>query len=777
MLLGSGTLSVPAVGDAFSWACDPSGHASAAVQMITAAARHASSVVQHVLPVLRTHSAQQADKELQRILTVMQSVLPAAVTLASVLSDAWSYRQAGGALQHLLLSPDMLPFVTLVLVGLTASIQRRSAAGSHGVKDSSGGSSSSGSTGRLHRQQQRAADTNSSSSTAAASVAQDMALTPCQLQLLQSMGFVPEVMAWMEPIASTACEAFFRLHLALNLYSACYDAIRTHLVCENPSIGSGTRLITDQSQRWAPEQKQWLLLQSVLVPCAHDLLSCSAQVPFQQQQQGPAACAEYLLRVCSSAQHASGLLCTGMRIPAGLAAEIPAGLTEELLDALVQVAGRLVLVPGAAGGNFAPIGSSSSSSSCTESEVAARAACAGHLLPLLRAVSWTTAEQYQRELTSRQQGNSAANTTTASVPPAAARFVQCGAAIETALRVVTAGRQNGVARLDQVHVGVTTLCAAVFLRHQALYRSNFNCVMLQHIGLCGPAALAQELRQLYSLLSTVLKLGRRGAGQLCWGEQAAGSCCLAAAQAAVSLLTLGRPAGPGQPANAATAAAAVQQPAVDYLPSLVLFGRCCLQWAEQLQQQAPRLLLLAPGMSQQERELRDSLLYAHSVANVCIPQWRREAATLPGEKIEALVKMVLDWVGGLESAACLEQLAAAGCSPQQLQQQFDMLLAAQQGTQEGLPDASLAALVQRLQVTGRMLCSIAVPHFCNNLACGNISGPTEVRLVSGRSCLCAGCLTARYCGRDCQRAAWKQHKPVCKVLAAAATAAEAAKVG
>jgi hypothetical protein len=203
----------------------------------------------------------------------------------------------------------------------------------------------------------------------------------------------------------------------------------------------------------------------------------------------------------------------------------------------------------------------------------------------------------------------------------------------------------------------------------------------------------------------------------------------------------------------------------------VLFGRCCLQWAEQLLQQAAGLLLLASGTLQQGRQLQDALLHQHSVANVSIPGLRDEAATLPDERLESLVATMSGWVGCRESAACVDQLAAAGCSAQQLQQQLDVLLAAQQGTQQVLTDASLAALVQQLQVTGRMLCGIAVPHFCNNLACGNISGPTEVRLVSGRSCLCAGCLTARYCGRDCQRAAWKQHKPVCKALAAAAAAA------
>jgi predicted small secreted protein len=136
--------------------------------------------------------------------------------------------------------------------------------------------------------------------------------------------------------------------------------------------------------------------------------------------------------------------------------------------------------------------------------------------------------------------------------------------------------------------------------------------------------------------------------------------------------------------------------------------------------------------------------------------------------LNSLVGTVSGWVGGLVSPTALTQLRAASCAPQQLQQQLDALLTAQQEAQQDLTDTSLAVLVQQLQATGAMLCNIAVPHFCNNAACRDISGPTEVRLVSLRSCVCAGCHTARYCGRDCQRAAWKQHKPVCKALAAAA---------
>ena len=32
--------------------------------------------------------------------------------------------------------------------------------------------------------------------------------------------------------------------------------------------------------------------------------------------------------------------------------------------------------------------------------------------------------------------------------------------------------------------------------------------------------------------------------------------------------------------------------------------------------------------------------------------------------------------------------------------------------------------------------------------------------------VCSGCEIARYCGPECQRAAWKEHKPACKTLQA-----------
>jgi hypothetical protein len=79
-----------------------------------------------------------------------------------------------------------------------------------------------------------------------------------------------------------------------------------------------------------------------------------------------------------------------------------------------------------------------------------------------------------------------------------------------------------------------------------------------------------------------------------------------------------------------------------------------------------------------------------------------------------------------------------------------------------LPDTNKGCI----RAAGVALLSLATPCACNN-----VSGPSELPLVSGRSCVCGGCRVARYCSRDCQRQHWKQHKPVCQALAAASTKA------
>lgn len=77
-------------------------------------------------------------------------------------------------------------------------------------------------------------------------------------------------------------------------------------------------------------------------------------------------------------------------------------------------------------------------------------------------------------------------------------------------------------------------------------------------------------------------------------------------------------------------------------------------------------------------------------------------------------------------------------------------------------------LVQSAHQLGTALTCLAVTTACNNASCTNLSGPSEAQLVGGRSCVCGGCRTARFCCRGCQLQAWAQHKPLCGALRAAA---------
>jgi len=130
----------------------------------------------------------------------------------------------------------------------------------------------------------------------------------------------------------------------------------------------------------------------------------------------------------------------------------------------------------------------------------------------------------------------------------------------------------------------------------------------------------------------------------------------------------------------------------------------------------------------------------------------------------------------LTAPAVTQHLAAAGHDTQQLplpQRLQDLLsacsTAAQSWATDNSTEATAVALIQQLQVTGRALAGLAVPTMCCNPSCSNITGPSDLQLVSG----CGGCRTARYCSKTCQKAAWKQHKPACSALAAATVAAAA----
>jgi hypothetical protein len=202
----------------------------------------------------------------------------------------------------------------------------------------------------------------------------------------------------------------------------------------------------------------------------------------------------------------------------------------------------------------------------------------------------------------------------------------------------------------------------------------------------------------------------------------------------------GRSSGGGTPA------------AVAMLPSVTILGHCCMQWAEQLQKDPTELLDPAAMQLQQQHH-----------------HWGPQLPFLRGLAVNMLI--LQQW---LQTGSTCEQLTAAGFGPLPVLQQLDQLAAACVALQKPLPDTSwgakaiIGASAQQLHSIGTALCAFAVTCMCNNPGCTSMAGLSDLGSVSGRSCICAGCLVARYCGRACQWAAWKQHKPVCGALSAAA---------
>jgi hypothetical protein len=76
----------------------------------------------------------------------------------------------------------------------------------------------------------------------------------------------------------------------------------------------------------------------------------------------------------------------------------------------------------------------------------------------------------------------------------------------------------------------------------------------------------------------------------------------------------------------------------------------------------------------------------------------------------------------------------------------------------------VAGLIKALEAVGRACSVFALPHCCNNPGCSNVPGASELSIVPSKTSTCGACKVARYCGRGCQKAHWKQPKPVCKML-------------
>jgi hypothetical protein len=265
------------------------------------------------------------------------------------------------------------------------------------------------------------------------------------------------------------------------------------------------------------------------------------------------------------------------------------------------------------------------------------------------------------------------------------------------------------------------------------------------VMLAAAAGLGSQVQQqLHSLLTTMVKLSTCGKGRL--GDHAGLQYQAAAASAAASVFLTAAGMQPLQcPAGGTDAGYSSSSNAITMLSSVAILGRACMQWAGYLQTDPT----LSRGQQQQEHGL---LLF----------EWRRLGYNLA---------VMNEWLG---TASTREQLAAAGYAVEPVMQQVDQYFHAYLTQTDGpaMAEAGLQAS-QQLHNIGLALCAFSVPCMCNNPWCTSTLGLSELAAVSGRSCICGGCLTARYCGRACQRAAWKRHKPVCGALSAAAAAAAA----
>jgi len=279
--------------------------------------------------------------------------------------------------------------------------------------------------------------------------------------------------------------------------------------------------------------------------------------------------------------------------------------------------------------------------------------------------------------------------------------------------------------------------------------------------------------------------------------QVASDCCYAATMTAVAMLDTVQPpnttssGSPHSPDSqlamhrqtmhcpsscSSTSTSSVSNAACDLgFACLAAFGRCCMEWAQQLQETpltdleyAIKLPRYGPGSYSQQgaREGRKQPL-----ARGC-----HVLGMLFMDACPTLLMLSLQcgqWMTDMQEAM---RQTAAGCNfsaPQeQINQTFSAVKAVTDAVESKQPVASLAAavadLVQQLQQLGEALNTLPHPHACNNPHCSTTSSPSDVQLVSGKSCLCAGCLSARYCSRACQKQHRKQHRAVCKARGAAA---------
>ena len=79
----------------------------------------------------------------------------------------------------------------------------------------------------------------------------------------------------------------------------------------------------------------------------------------------------------------------------------------------------------------------------------------------------------------------------------------------------------------------------------------------------------------------------------------------------------------------------------------------------------------------------------------------------------------------------------------------------------GMPDAAAGEAEQQQQQQHLAVARALKPLRCAHLGCTNAAGSSEADLPSR---LCSACRQVRYCSAECAAAAWRKHRPACKLL-------------